>query len=339
MNRPNVHSPNEEFRPVFNSWLSLLTQEKRNLRFLYTYAALAGLISLALPLGIQAIVGLVMAGRLSASWVIIIMILVGAVTLGGVAKLAQISILDSIQRKLFVRVALQFKQRIIAKLKEVQGSEFKEKTAYFLDIVTLQKSLSKLLVDFTAHSLQIIFGLLILSLYHPVFLFFGVLVAFIIFITLKFTWKRGLDSAREESNSKFSTAAGLRALSESGTAEDSANIIKKLDSDIESYALWKRRHFAVIYRQSIIAVTMRVFLVAVMLVMGSVLLVDQSISLGQFLAAEIVVITLLSSIEKLIMSVESLYDINIAFEKIMAVRSEGKPEKDPHLKSLDIWTI
>jgi len=103
--------------------------------------------------------------------------------------------------------------------------------------------------------------------------------------------------------------------------------------------LCKRRHFAVIYRQSIIAVTMRVFLVAVMLVMGSVLLVDQSISLGQFLAAEIVVITLLGSIEKLIMSVESLYDINIAFEKIMAIRSESKPEKDPHLKSLDIWTL
>jgi ATP-binding cassette subfamily B protein len=339
MDRPNSYSNNEDFRPVFNSWLSLLTQEKRNLRFLYTYAALAGIISLALPLGIQAIVGLVMAGRLSASWLIIITILVGAVTLGGIAKLAQISILDSIQRKLFVRVALQFKQRILAKIKEVSGSEFKEKTSYFLDIVTLQKSLSKLLVDFTAHSLQIIFGLLILSLYHAVFLFFGILVAFIIFITLKTTWKRGLDSAREESNSKFKTAAGLRALTESSNPEESGNIIKKLDSDIEQYALWKRRHFAVIYRQSIIAVAMRVFLVAVMLVMGSVLLVDQSISLGQFLAAEIVVITLLGSIEKLIMSVESLYDINIAFEKIMAIRSEGKPEKDPHLKSLDIWTL
>lgn len=339
MNRPNPNSVNEDFRPVFNSWLSLLTQEKRNLKFLYTYAALAGLISLALPLGIQAIVGLVMAGRLSASWVIVILILVGAVTLGGIAKLAQISILDSIQRKLFVRVALQFKQRILAKLKESPGSEFKEKTSYFLDIVTLQKSLSKLLVDFTAHSLQIVFGLLILSLYHAVFLFFGLLVAFIIFITLKVTWKRGLDSAREESNAKFNTAAGLRSLTDEPSTQDRDSIVNDLDRNIETYALWKRRHFAVIYRQSIIAVSMRVFLVAIMLIIGSVLLVDQSISLGQFLAAEIVVITLLGSIEKLIMSVESLYDINIAFEKIMAIRSEQKPEKDPYLKSLDIWTL
>lgn len=324
-----------EFVPAFNSWFALLRKERRNLRFLYTYAALSGIISLALPLGIQAIVGLVMAGRLSTSWVVLITIIVAAVALGGVAKLAQLSILDSIQRKLFVRIALQFKQRILAKRQEASGEDFESKTAYLLDVITVQKSLNKLLVDFTVHSLQILFGLLVLSLYHPVFLFFGALVFFIIFVTLKFTWKRGLDTARNESHAKFDTAQGLRELSKAKSPEEESTLTKQIDESIEDYANWKRRHFAVLYNQSIIAVIMRVFLVGLMLVLGSLLLVDQKISLGQFLAAEIVVITLLSSIEKLIMSVESLYDLNIGFEKIMAIRSVEKPNKDPFLKVVE----
>jgi ABC-type bacteriocin/lantibiotic exporter with double-glycine peptidase domain len=53
-----------------------------------------------------------------------------------------------------------------------------------------------------------------------------------------------------------------------------------------------------------------------MLILGSYLLVNQSISLGQFLAAEILIITLLDAIEKLILTVENLYDCGIAIEKL-----------------------
>ena len=194
--------------------LALLSYEKRNVKFLYVYAVFSGLISLAIPLGIQTIIGFVMAGRLSTSWFLLSIVITLCVLLAGITKLAQLSIIDSVERKLFLKFGEIFRDKI-SELRETgikYGWYVKMKTSYFIDVITLQKSLSKLLTDFTGKLLQAIFGLLLLSLYHPIFILFGIVVLVIVFIVLRLTWKRGFETARRESNFKFLTAESLRRL-------------------------------------------------------------------------------------------------------------------------------
>ena len=172
--------------------------ESRNIKYLYIYAIFSGIISLALPLGIQTIIGYVMAGRLNTSWFFLSVLITLAVLLSGITRLAQISITESIQRKLFLHFSIRFKDRIL-ELKEKgekMTEQWESRTTYFLDIVTLQKSLSKLLVDFTGKLLQAIFGLLLLAIYHPLFIAFGIVMVFVLYWILRLTWKRGFDTAR-----------------------------------------------------------------------------------------------------------------------------------------------
>lgn len=91
--------------PITLIW-NWVNKEKKNVQFILIYAIVSGLLSLAIPLGIQALVGTVMAGKLSSSWVIIVGMTTVLVALSGSTKLAQISILESIQKKLFVRLSL-----------------------------------------------------------------------------------------------------------------------------------------------------------------------------------------------------------------------------------------
>ncbi|MFM2255009.1 MAG: hypothetical protein RLZZ47_498, partial [Bacteroidota bacterium] len=148
--------------PIKLIW-NWVNKEKKNVQFILIYAIVSGLLSLAIPLGIQALVGTVMAGKLSSSWVIIVGMTTVLVALSGSTKLAQISILESIQKKLFVRYAWIYKENIVQR----NDIDLTAKARKFLDIVTLQKSFSKLIADFTKSALQIIVGILLLTIYHP----------------------------------------------------------------------------------------------------------------------------------------------------------------------------
>lgn len=324
--------------PFGRIW-KLVKEEKINVRYLYIYAILSGAISLMIPLGIQAIIGLVLSGRLSSSWYILVFFITMAVFISGLTRLAQMSILEAIQRRLFVRVAFDFSRKLTGAegiLKKYPGLvELSEK---FLDVITVQKSFSKLLLYFTSSVLQITFGIILLAIYHPVFLIFGMLLILLVIAALRLTWKAGISSARSESDYKFKTAYWLTEIAQNKTTfnlkREQGYHSNRIDNYLKNYVKCRIEHFRVLYRQAGIAVAMKVMLTAVMLVIGSLLLVAQDISLGQFLAAEILIISMVDAVEKLVVSVESIYDSGIALEKLGAVTDAGIDQ--PSSKGLNL---
>jgi ABC-type bacteriocin/lantibiotic exporter with double-glycine peptidase domain len=316
--QPSTSVPeNRPLKLIFD----IVRQERRNIKYLYVYAIFSGLISLAIPLGIQTIIGYVMAGRLNTSWFLLSVIITFCVLLAGLTKLAQLSIIDSVQRKLFIFFGEKYKDQLIklkANTREVPAN-LEARVGYFMDVVTLQKSLSKLLVDFTGKLLQAFFGLLLLSIYHPLFLTFGLVVMVVVIIVLRFTWKRGFETARIESNYKFKTAEALRTLFKVQDRKTLPEIEDQIDYNINQYSEARTQHFGILYRQAWLGIITKVIFTAFMLLIGSYLLVTQKISLGQFLAAEILIITLLDAVEKLILTVENLYDCGISAEKLNVI--------------------
>jgi ABC-type bacteriocin/lantibiotic exporter with double-glycine peptidase domain len=317
-NNPNPKSTQEnnelareKIQFALNTLFQIIKFEKKSVKYLYIYAALAGIISLTIPLGIQTIIGFVLAGRLSSSWVILVVIITGAIFLLGLSKIAQMSIVDSFQRKLFVRYTLNFKNAISG-YSTIKTETIVSASTKFLDIITLQKSFSKLITDFTGKLLQAVCGLILLCFYHPFFIIFGLLVGFIVYFSLKFTWYRGFNTARSESYFKFKTAQGIQQFANEKN-DINANII---DLALEDYVVSRNNHFVILLKQAWLGVGIKVLLTATMLIIGSYLLVNQNISLGQFLASEILVFTLIEAIEKLILTVEYLYDAGISVEKL-----------------------
>lgn len=298
--------------------------DKKEIYYIYLYAIFGGLITLTLPLGIQAIISLIIGGNLSSSLILLILIVTFGTLLNGVLKVMQLSVTETIQQRIFTRSAFDIAYRFPRIQFEAVHQEFAPELANrFFDTLTIQKGLPKILMDFSSGILQIFFGLLLLSFYHPLFIAFGFLLIFIVALIFWFTGPQGMQSSLKESKFKYKVAYWLEELARTmGTfklAGRSELPMQRTDTLVEGYLGARKQHFKVLITQYYAIVVFKVLVTTGLLVLGSLLVMENSINIGQFVAAEIIIILILASVEKLILTMESIYDVLTALEKIGAL--------------------
>ena len=157
-----------QLTPTKRFW-RLLKPDSREIRNIYVYAVFIGLVNLSLPIGIQSIINLIQGGQMSTSWVILVIFVILGIMITGILQINQLRITESLQQKIFSRAAFEFAYRIPkVKLRALHGKYAPELMNRFFDIISVQKGLSKILMDFSTASIQTVFGLLLLSLYYIV---------------------------------------------------------------------------------------------------------------------------------------------------------------------------
>ena len=317
MGKPNDYSIKTASKKLFQ----LINLEKKEVGYIYFFAILTGLIQLSLPLGIQAIIGLLFGGLLSASLVVLITFVVAGVLASGVMQIMQMRVTENIQQRIFTRLTFAYAYRIPKiDLISIDKYYLPELVNRFFDTTSLQKGLSKLLLDIPTASIQIIFGLLLLSFYHPAFAVFGFILLLFILIVIYWSGEKGLNSSIEESDYKYKVANWLEEISRAIKTFKFFQVhqlhMKKIDELTLGYLKARRSHFEVLVFQYRSLVALKVLITAMMLIIGTLLFLDQKINLGQFIAAEIIIIAVLNSVEKLIVSLETVYDVLTAIEKL-----------------------
>jgi len=300
---------------------NLLQPDRKDVLQVFFYAIFAGLVSLSLPLGIQSIINFIQAGRVSISWIVLIILVVIGVILVGILSFMQLRITENLQQKLFVRSSFEFASRL-PKLKpeilnNVNPSELANR---FFDTLILQKGTSKLLLDFSAALLQIIFGLLLLSLYHPFFIVFGLLLMGLLYFIFRFSYHSGVETSLTESKYKYKSAGWLQEIARnkfSFKQEPNFNfVLQKNDALVQEYLAAREKHFAIIKTQFTQLIIFKVIITASLLSIGGYLVLQQQMNIGQFVAAEIVILLVINSVEKIILGLETFYDVLTAVEKI-----------------------
>ncbi len=299
----------------------LVKLEQKEITSIYFYAILKGLILLSVPVGIQAIIGFAQTSTTSSSIVLLIMLIVASVFIGGVLQVKQLQVTEKIQQKIFVRYSFAIADKIPeVKLSSIDNHYLPELMNRFFDITNLQKSLAKLILDFPLAIIQIIFGLILLSFYHPVFIAFGTFLIIIIWSILYFSGSRGLKASIEESTDKFKVAQWLEEMARTVRsikfAKSSDFFVEKTDNQVTNYLLSRTKHFKILELQFKTLVAFKTLVTAGMLIVGTYLLLEQQINVGQFIAAEIVILTIINSVEKLISNLDSVYDVLTTVEKI-----------------------
>lgn len=323
----------KSYVPVsFRNIVGLLAAERREIAAIYFFAILNGLIQLSLPLGVQSIIGFVLGASVRASMIILIVLVVLGVLMAGMMQVSQMKLIEKIQQKLFVRYAFAFMNHIpTLDLKKNDNIYLPELTNRFFDVPVLQKSLAKILLDIPIATIQILFGLILLSFYHAGFIVFGLLLIGVLILILKYTGYRGLETSIDESTYKFKTAAWIqetaRVIKSIKLAKSNDLHLHKLDDQVSNYLTARNSHFRVLLFQYHVLVIFKTLITAAMLVIGTYLLVEQQLNIGQFVAAEIVIIMVLNSVEKLIINIASVYDTLTAKEKISSVTEKASEPK------------
>lgn len=299
----------------------LLKPERKDILQTFYYAIFAGLLSLSVPLGIQAIVNLIQGGRVSTSWIILVVLVTLAVGFMGVLELMQIRIVENIQQKIFTKASFEFSYR----LPKIRMNEFKnsyppELANRFFDVLTVQKGVSKLLLDFPSALIQIILGLILLSLYHPTFIIFGFLLIGLIYLVFRFTAKKGMETSLDESKSKYKVAHWLQEIARSLLSfklSGRTNLsMKRNDKYTSKYLKAREGHFNILKIQYIKMIVFKVLVTGGLLSVGGILVLNQEMNIGQFVAAEIVILLIMGSVEKVTKGLDSVYDLLTSLEKL-----------------------
>ena len=308
----------------FQKFIAMLSEDRRDIMYLYAYALFYAIVNLSLPLGVQAIIGLIQAGMVSTSWIILSAVVTAGVLVGGVLQVLQLSISEILQQRIFTRAAFEFTYRIPRfQNASIRGQYPPELINRFFDTLNVQKGLSKILMDFSASSLQILIGLILLSTYHPFFITFGVALIVVLIAILYYTGPRGLESSMKESTYKYKIAHWLKEIARTMDTFKRAGHtelpLERTDELVNSYLEHRKRHWKVLIFQYANIVGFKAFVTLGLLIIGGLLVIQNEINVGQFVASEIVIILIINSAEKLILTMEPIYDVLTAVEKMSTV--------------------
>lgn len=310
-------------RPI-KRFFSLLSLDRKEISYLYIYAIFAGLISLSLPLGIQAIINFMTLGQVSSAWVVLSMLVALGIAFTGAMKYMQISIAETLSQRVFARSTFEFAYRVPRlKLENIKNQYAPELANRFFDTITVQKGLPKIVMDLSASSLEILFGLLLLALYHPFFVFFGIVLLFFLIMVIWLTGSRGIKTSLQESKLKYKVAYWLqelgRTMSSFKLAGRTKYPLEKSDALLSKYLSYRQKHFRILVWQFLSTVGIKSIATLALLLLGGMLVMQGELNVGQFVAAEIVILQMTNSIEKVILTMETIFDVLTGVEKIGAV--------------------
>lgn len=322
---------NKQLTP-WKRFIGLLKLEKKDIFQIFYYAIFGGIVALSLPLGIQAIINLIQGAQISTSWIVLVVVVTLGVTFSGALQLMQLRIIETIQQRIFTRAAFELSYRFPKiKMTELRNYYPPELANRFFDTLTIQKGLSKILVDVPTALLQIIFALILLSFYHPFFIVFGVLLVVLIYIVFKFTAQKGLETSLTESKIKYKVAHWIQEIARaviSFKLSGNTNLaVTKNDDLVSQYIEAREAHFKILILQFSQMIGFKMIVTASLLLIGGALVLSQEMNIGQFVAAEIIILLIIGSVEKLIVGLESFYDVLTSIEKIgQVVDKELEPQ-------------
>jgi ABC-type bacteriocin/lantibiotic exporter with double-glycine peptidase domain len=236
-------------------------------------------------------------------------------------QVMQLTLSEHIKQRLFVRSSLEFAFRLPRiRPDQLHGRYLPELVNRFFDTITVQKGLNKVLLDIPVSGLQIILGLTLLSFYHPFFIAFAMFLIAALWVVYRFTGTKGFETSLEESKYKYATAFWLEELGRSNStfklAGETSLPLERADELATKYTKARKAHFGVLLGHYWAMVVFKTVVTLSLLLLGGLLVMNERMNIGQFVAAEIVIILVLNAVEKVILGLDSIYDVLVALEKI-----------------------
>lgn len=312
-------SPNG--RPAYKQYLRLLRPEAGDLGVMVIYAGASAVLTLAVPLTVDALISSIMFGTMLTPLVVLVGVLLGCLVLQGVLKGMQIYVTEIIERRIFVRVTSDLSWRLpridISSFDTSYGPELVNR---FFDTVTVQKSSSKLCLSLADIVLSTLVGMTVLSFYHPFLLVLALTLIAALIVLVFVGGMGGVRTAVQMSYAKFETAAWLQELARHTTAfctkGGAAFAASRSDELCANYVAKRKKHFGILFRQICSGLGLQVLTSAAVLGIGGWLVISQQLTPGQLVASELIVSAIVANITKLGEVLQTWYQVCAASDKV-----------------------
>lgn len=306
---------------MFERTLSLIRTERSSLAVALVYSIAIGLLSLVLPVTIQSLVNTVAFGSVLQPVIVLTLLVAAALLASAVLTVLRIIVLEIMQRRIFVRQASEVLDSLMRfRVGAMDQQHAPELVNRFLDVTTVQKSAVILVIDGLTVLMQTLVGVALLAAYHPYLLVFDiVLIAAIVFILLALG-RNAVRTSIDESRAKYGVVAWLEEVARHSVSLRSASGARLASERTnELVTVWlhdRARHFRILLRQVIGTQVLQAVALSSLLGVGGYLVISGELTLGQLVAAELVVSVAVGSFAKFSKSLETFYDLQAAFDKL-----------------------
>lgn len=302
--------------------IELMRGERSDLMAVLGLILGAGLLALASPIAVQALVNSVAMAGMGQPLLVLTLILFFFLTFAGAVHVIQTYLIEIMQRRIFVRLATDLAYRLPRIRQEAfeQHHRGEELVNRFFDILTVQKSGSALLLDGLSTAVQTCIGLVLLAFYHPFLLAFDIVLLLAISFILFVLGRGGVRTAVEESICKYALVDWLETIAGKGQSFKFGGGLdfaaKRADTLALDYLTAKQQHYKILLRQIIGSVALYAIASTALLAIGGYLVIEGHLTLGQLVAAELIVSSALLALIKFGKHLEGYYDLMAGTDKI-----------------------
>jgi putative ABC transport system ATP-binding protein len=305
----------------FSRYLELLTPERGDIGVILVFALFVGMLALSTPIAIESLVNTVAFGQLMQPVVVLALILFVFMAFSATMRALQTYVAEIIQRRLFVKVSADLAHRIPRVQPEYWQSHYgPEAINRFFEIVTVQKVTTQLLLDGTSLVLQSFVGMAVIAFYHPVLLGFDAFLLLLMIAIVFLLGRNAVSTSITESRQKYAAAAWLEELARHPILFRSRGgltfALDRSDYFSTKYLNARSAHFRVLIRQIIAALFLQAVASTVLLGLGGWLVIQGELTLGQLVAAELIVTLIVGSFAKIGKQLEGFYDVMASMDKL-----------------------
>jgi ABC-type bacteriocin/lantibiotic exporter with double-glycine peptidase domain len=295
--------------------------EREDITTLIIYGLGIGLMSLATPIAVQSLVNTIAFGALFQPLLVLTLILFVLMTFSNTLAAWQFYVVEMLQRRLFVRL-------FGTAAHGLQQADFSARDRHYLpelsnrffDVVTLQKTAAVMLLESLGYILQTLIGMLLLAFYHPILLAFDLFLIAALSAILFVMGKHGVSTAIEQSKAKYTAAAWLENIAGNallGKATHTQDFFRHRTEQISMDYLYACvQHFRIVARQNIAALALHAIANTLLLGLGGWMVIERQLSLGQLIAAELVVNAMLYGLTRLGKNLDNFYELLTGLDKV-----------------------
>jgi ABC-type bacteriocin/lantibiotic exporter with double-glycine peptidase domain len=315
------HGADEHSTSPLRRLMQLLRPERSDILTVMVFSTVVGMLALATPIAVEALVNTVAFGRFTQPVIVLSLILLIFLGFGAAFEALNVTIVEILQRRLFTRVVEDLAYRLPrVDQRALDGCHGPELANRFFDVVTIQKVTASMVLDGLGVVLQMIIGMMVLAFYHPFLLGFDlVLLASVLFVFLVLG-QGAVKASIGESRAKYAAAAWLQSLALHTTAfkmhGGNQFALNQADQLAINYLEARKKHFSIFLRQLLFMLGLQAIAATALLGLGGWLVLQGELTLGQLVAAELIVTIIVGSLAKMGKYVESFYDLLASVDKL-----------------------
>ena len=298
-----------------------LRSELSDLKSIFFLVSLYGLLSVTSPLAVQSLVNFIGVGGSTQPMIIIALIFFLLIALKGIFLIFEKIIVEYIQRRIFIKNAYDSVDTLVnLDQEEAKKINLTERVNRFFDVIVIQKSVVTLLSIGMLTLFQGLVGSIALIIYSPYFLFVVISLILFFYVVIKIIGRNGYSTAVEVSKIKYEFVNWLFQIANNwdfiNRLSTKSYLVEKTDSIINTFLTKREQHFKILLHQNISTYIFYTLISSSMILLGGFLVINGNINLGQFVAAEVIFFSAISSLIRFVNQLDSYYELTAAFDKV-----------------------